>query len=491
MIEKANQFIKANQERVNPRYRQTYHLMPPIGWMNDPNGFSLYNNRYHLFYQYYPYKESWNSMHWGHTTTTDFVTWQNEDVALAPDQPYDAAGCFSGSAIEYNGKLYIMYTSVHKDGEQNIQEQALAVSEDGIHFTKSERNPVIPSSALPKSICPGDFRDPKLFRLNDRFYSAVVARDEMLGGRMLLFESFDLEHWSYKCDYIQPKQGFGTMWECPDIFEIDDRYAVLMSVIYLPREGYHYWNKQSTVYALGRLDDKGESLTDYQFHEIDCGFDFYAPQTVQASDGRRIMTAWMQAWEDSIPTEDLQHGWAGSMILPRELTVENGLLVQQPVREIENYRVDKVSYEQVDIVEEEVHLHKINGSSIEIELEADLTSADSFTVNLFETKDNKIVITYDKKQEELTFDRSHSGIKISPKNFRKPDFRTLPVKLDQNKLQLRIFVDTCSVEVFVQKGSIVITSRVYPLGDEYEVGFSAKGKAIINKISKWELNCNL
>lgn len=488
-VEKANVFIKENQNAVNMKYRQNYHLMPPIGWMNDPNGFSYNKNRYHLFYQYYPYKAKWNSMHWGHATTTDFISWKTEEVALSPDQSYDSFGCFSGTAMDFEGKLYLMYTAVQMKGIGFKQQQALAVSDDGIHFEKFKNNPVIPTSALPENISPNDFRDPRIWRKNDRFYSAIAAKDKKIGGRMLLFEAIDLEHWKYKCDLIQPDKEFGAMWECPDIFELEGKYAVLMSAINLPRKGYDYWNKNSSVYALGSIDNTGESLSDYQFHEIDYGFDFYAPQTVKASDGRRIMTAWMQAWEDSIPTQKLKHGWAGTMILPRELSIEGGLLIQKPVHEIENYRADQVSYENVAIDEKELCLDKVNGKSIELELEADLKGAEAFTVNLFQSKEYKTVVSYDKNKEELTFDRSNSGIRIKHKKFDKPDYRTLSLKLeDDDRLHLRIFIDVSSAEIFAQQGAKVITSRVYPLSGDYGVSFAAKGKVNINQLNKWILD---
>jgi len=98
LIDRGNQYIKENADKVNQEYRLTYHLMPPTGWMNDPNGFSYYKDEYHLFYQHYPYEAKWNDIYWGHAVTEDFVAWRDVDIALAPDKDYDAKGCFSGTA---------------------------------------------------------------------------------------------------------------------------------------------------------------------------------------------------------------------------------------------------------------------------------------------------------------------------------------------------------------------------------------------------------
>ena len=91
--------------------RPAYHLTPYVGWMNDPNGFSYYQGKYHLFYQYYPYKTVWGPMHWGHAVSTDLLHWDYLPAALAPDSPSDKDGCFSGSAAQLpDGRQLLLYT---------------------------------------------------------------------------------------------------------------------------------------------------------------------------------------------------------------------------------------------------------------------------------------------------------------------------------------------------------------------------------------------
>ena len=113
------------------------------GWMNDPNGFSWFKGYYHMFYQYYPYAAEWGPMHWGHARSKDLVHWETLPVALTPDEAED--GCFSGSAVVYEDKLWLIYTGHHltdpADSEAFYQDQNLAWSEDGVHFVKYEGNP--------------------------------------------------------------------------------------------------------------------------------------------------------------------------------------------------------------------------------------------------------------------------------------------------------------------------------------------------------------
>ena len=105
-----DEFIAANESKVNKRWYPRFHIAPRVGWCNDPNGFAYAGGKYHLFYQYYPYEPKWGPMHWAHVTSKDLVHWQRQPVALFPDHPYDADGCFTGSGIEKDGKLYLLYT---------------------------------------------------------------------------------------------------------------------------------------------------------------------------------------------------------------------------------------------------------------------------------------------------------------------------------------------------------------------------------------------
>lgn len=106
-LQKARQYEEISEKQISAEQRPEFHLSPRIGWMNDPNGFTYYNGKYHMFYQYHPYNTNWGPMHWGHAVSEDLLHWEYLPAALAPDQEYDQNGCFSGSALTQIGRAHV------------------------------------------------------------------------------------------------------------------------------------------------------------------------------------------------------------------------------------------------------------------------------------------------------------------------------------------------------------------------------------------------
>ena len=144
-LQKARDFEARQGAQIPDPERPVFHATPTVGWMNDPNGFSVYQGKCHLFYQYHPYSNEWGPMHWGHLTTQDFIHWERLPAALAPDQPFDDAGCFSGGAVELpDGKHLLMYTGVRREQNEkgawhDVQTQCVAIG-DGLNYEKYALN---------------------------------------------------------------------------------------------------------------------------------------------------------------------------------------------------------------------------------------------------------------------------------------------------------------------------------------------------------------
>ncbi len=486
----ANRYIEANKNSVGQQYRMSYHLMPEIGWCNDPNGFVYYNGQIHQFYQYNPYSAAWDTMHWGHATSNDFVKWEYQDVALAPDQSYDNGfGCFSGSAIEMDGKLYLMYTGVTKD---NAQQQCIAISTDGINFEKPGRNPVIPTSQAAPGCSTVDFRDPYVFKDGDWYYCLVGTKHNNY-GQLVLYKSQSLTSWQYvgkvmnstdkNADNFYQLSG---VYECPTYAVVDGQPILICSPQNLPTQGNKFENVHSVVYMAGQFDYTTGRFHYGEMREVDGGFDFYAAQLMNMPDGRIIMTAWMDMWDRSFPTQ--ADGWNGSMILPRELSYKNGKLYQAPVREIENYRTNEVRQDVLDVTENSVSVSGISGDTLELSVKIKVGSAKQSGVKVFKGSVNETLIYYNSETGEVTLDRSNSGKRITGSEVNRST-RSVSASPDADGyITLRIFLDNVACEVFINDGEATLSAKIYADASDEGIEFYAKGgNARFEDIVKYDI----
>lgn len=472
-ISKANQFIETKKAEVNPRYRNKYHVMAPTGWINDPNGFVYYQGEYHLFYQFYPYDSVWGPMHWGHVKSKDLIHWEDLPVALAPSEDYDRDGCFSGSAIEKEGKLYLLYTGHVVEGDSTRQVQCIAVSEDGIHFEKSPANPVIAEAQVAGVSDTVDFRDPKVFFQNDRYYTVVAAKTADNRGQILLFESPDLLSWSFTSVLLEGTKEQGIMWECPDLFSLDGKDVLIISPIQMQSQGVNYQNTSSSVAFIGTVDWQTGHFQVENYHEIDHGLDFYAPQTCQGAD-RRIMIAWMQMWGRTFPTHDLGHHWAGAMTLPRELRVNNLRLEQRPVREIYQSMGQPKDWGRQVVSADGVTLSACLPPQGYLKLQVNLAETQKLT--LLYGQDETLELEYDRSSGLFTVDRADFGYPIQGDE--KPVLTARSIFLgDQETLEIEIFRDTSSLELFVN--GTALTTTFYEKHQNQDLWLQATGTAVI------------
>ena len=293
--------------------RFQYHFEPEKGWMNDPNGLIQFQGIYHAFFQYYPQDTKWGPMHWGHATSEDLLHWQEQPIALAPTEVYeDEGGCFSGSAIEKDGNMYLFYTSVsHALG----QTQSLAISRDGISFTKYKYNPIIRD--FPPEDASKDFRDPKVFSYEDE-YRMILGTVYENCGRVLQYRSKDLIHWDYM-GVLYESSDYHDVIECPDLFPLRDKWVLLYSKI--EPEDRH------VEFLVGKFD--GERFVPDSAQQPEMGPQFYAAQTFLAEDGRRILISWFYDWIRE-PLEGSAS--AGALTIPREVRLDaSGHLCLYPV----------------------------------------------------------------------------------------------------------------------------------------------------------------
>ena len=470
-LEQANEYIIIN--KIPKDELPVFHVAPYCGWMNDPNGFSGYNGKAHLFYQHNPYSEEWGSIHWGHCETEDFVKWNDLPVALAPDQEYDGAGCFSGSAIETKEGHILMYTGVVKeilDGvEKEYQNQCLAVG-NGRSYTKSKHNPVVTGDMMPENFSREHFRDPKIWQEDDGYY--MIAGNKTIDGvpQVVLFRSEDLRDWHYVSVLAKDRCGrLGTMWECPDFFYMDGQYVLIASPQDM-RADEEFHNGNNAVYFMGEYDKNKYEFDYREVHSLDDGLDFYAPQTTLAPDGRRIMIAWMQSWDSNIRPAGQK--WSCMMTLPRELKIVNGKLLQSPVREIERYYVKPVRYDNI-VIAGKCILPEVKGRMLDLTVEISGGDYNEFSIHFAGNEMFSTNLTYYKEKNMLEIDRTYSGMVRDAIGIRR-----VKVKGQKEKLKLRIILDKYSAEVFVNDGVQVLSTTFYTPAKAEDISFECDGTAI-------------
>lgn len=465
-----------------------FHVTGGIGWINDPNGFAPYKGEYHLFYQYYPYDTKWGPMHWGHVKTTDFIKWERLPAALAPDTDYDKDGVFSGGAVEMpDGRHLLMYTGVRNVRRANgkmdsFQTQCIAIG-DGVNYEKYEGNPVIRAEQLPEGGDVHDFRDPHIWMEDGVYYVVVGNRTEDSSGTILLYKSTDAIHWEFVSKVASCHNQYGKMWECPDFFRLDGKTVLMTSPQEMKPLGLEFHPGNANICLIGDFDKETNHLMRDNVQAIDYGLDFYAMQTLQTFDGRRVMIAWMQNWETSASRPSKMR-FMGQMTIPRELSIRNGRLCQNPVRELEKYRSVKIAYKNV-MITGDCSLPGVSGRFVDLTVTFRPGNEASmyrwFKINLAKGGEHVTSIRFKPATNIMRIDRTQSGLPCDIINVRE-----FPVMPKNGEVKVRIIMDRYSVEVFVNDGEQAATSTIYTPLAAKSISFSCDG-TILMDVEKYDL----
>lgn len=329
-----NRQIAESCGAVKRDFRQKYHMMPPVGWMNDPNGLIKFNGRYHLFYQFNPYAAHPGVMLWGHFISDDLIGYSDKGAAIVPDKEH--VSIFSGGATEYGEKLAAVYTEHYECGGDRREEVYMALSSDGMNFSKGVR--ILDNDDLPEDISRSDFRDPFPVKTDDGYYVFVGGKlVKENKGIIVVLGGSGLEKLEYKFT-IGPFYELGDMGECPCYRRIDGKDVIIASGCNVPARGNDFKNVNSSVFIVGTIDFAGKTFVAESIREIDKGDAFYAPQLINGDD-RPVMVGWHEMWGKPYPTEHMNHGWAGCFTVPRVLSVRDGVVCQTPVDELDGYLV--------------------------------------------------------------------------------------------------------------------------------------------------------
>ncbi len=470
--------VLAPLDVIEDPWRQAYHLCPPLGLLNDPNGLIFWRGAYHVFYQWNPHGCGHENKHWAHVRSTDLIHWEWLPPALAPDAPYDEDGCYSGCAVELGGDLFLMYSGNVRSADGGRESyQCLARSRDGVAFEKL--GPVI-NGALPGYT--GHFRDPKAWRHGDRWYAVLGAQRNDLTGTVLLLESPDLCEWHSVGELIQPAPPC-YMYECPDLFTLEGRTVLMCCQQVLEASADGARRSDVAGYMLGWVDLERARFPHGGFHKLDQGFDFYAPQTLLGPDGRRLLIGWM-----GLPvqpqTPSVDSGWTHCLTLPRELTLEGDQLMQRPARELAMLRSMAIRVPDVDMDANTAFvLPQPEGGAWELDLSIRAARPADWVLHLFDSELQSLSLVFDGAGGRLTLQRH------CPAAGQIHESRTCEMGGVVTRLQ--VFIDRSSAEIFVNDGVAVFTTRCYPAARPEAPRLLARQALTLHDIHVWPLEDRL
>ena len=526
-------------------YRPVYHHTPLYGWMNDANGLVYKDGEYHLYFQYNPYGSKWGNMHWGHSVSRDLVHWQHLDPAIARDT---MGHIFSGSTVVdtrgtagFGKNAIIAFYTSHsvRDGRQ-VQVQCMAYSNDnGRTFTKYKGNPVVtPFDGLE------NFRDPKIFWYEPtKSWYMIVSADK----NMRFYQSKNLKQWKYVSQW---GEGFGAQpnqFECPDFFPLPvdgDKNKLKYVMIVNINPGFVYGGS-ATQYFIGEFDGK-------EFHcdskpqtvkWLDWGKDHYATVTFSNLGGRVVAVPWMSNWQYANVTPIRQY--RGANALPRELKLfsSNGEVYMSAGVVDEARQLRHETRQLGDITTDNANPYilreafKNNDGAFELEADVQPGSSDIVGLQFYNDREERTVIYLDLKKKRIVMDRAESGLtdfgslaerhdiekraeaagemkgKLSQdvalhykndfalatwaplslcgdtENGGNSRWTEEPVATATTKTyHLDVFVDKCSVELFVDGGRIAMTNLVFPTAPYNNIKVYAEGgKAEVKNTKLYKL----
>ncbi len=269
----------------------------------------------------------------------------------------------------------------------------------------------------------------------------VVGSGDAVSGKVQLFASEDLLAWSYIGVLHEGDGSTGTMWECPNFFPLDGKWVLF------------YGGNELGWYEVGTYN--GSVFVPEKSGLLDAGPDSYATQWYKDDSGRDLIVTWMGNWPTSKWPNRI-NGWAGAQSVLRELFIrDDGGLGNRPIQEIANLASGAVT----DLRHKNVHgtITVGNSNTARLELVVDLASSDapSFTIRLFSSSAESVLVTYNMASQTLTLDTTNAGYGQAG------TWEAKIASSTNKKLTLDILMDRSSLEIFTGDGTSM-TAAVYP-----------------------------
>ena len=427
--------VEINNLNQKSQKLASYHFYAPKGWINDPNGVIFYKDNYHIFYQYNPYENHWNNISIGVATSKDLLKFDDFRVALAPTKEVD--GIFSGSIIEKDDNLHLIYTKHIERNNFRKESISEAFSNDGIGF-KSDFKDLVDEDTLPL-FDSENFRDPFIYKEKDTYYLFIASRDKEENlGKVFVLRSKTLDNFKYYFE-IGPLEVFGEMVECPAIGKMGDYHVLVYSKIKKDESGKDI---HTTGYLLLDMDLENGYYAILKCGVMDASKDFYAPQLFKTKSGELALISWFVSWDYKPFEQEHNLESCGIFTYPRILEIENGAIIQKPYKEIQKHVEKQFKY---------------LGGFIKTTSLIKLVAFDEFKMDFINDKNEKVL--------ELLYykDRLH---------LRSGDLIDTSIFEYKEEVVLLIMLDNSSCEIFVNHGKETMSKRVYFNSDKLKLNIT-------------------
>ncbi|WP_086348805.1 sucrose-6-phosphate hydrolase [Candidatus Enterococcus clewellii] len=456
------------QKVADSNWRLGYHIQPNTGLLNDPNGFSFFNNQWHVFYQSYPMGAVHGVKSWYHLTSDNLVDWKEEGTKIFPDGLYDSHGVYSGTALAVSDHLFLAYTGNVRDADWVRHSYQLGAWMDGSGAVQKIEKPLLTASPAGYT---SEFRDPQVFRYEDNYLMAIGAQNEAEEGKILTYQSSDLLTWQCKGELEFTDKKMGFMIECPNLLVTEDAALLIFCPQGLEKDSCFYENIYPNTYVIAdSYDHESNRLVDPTIlKNLDEGFDVYATQAFQAPDNRLLSISWVGLPEIDYPTD--QEEWAHCLSSVKELVIKEKQLYQRPIAEMEQLRIgEAVDINQDSSSQDSSSFVETKTNQYELLLSFDPLSKGTLTLCTDKEQNQGLTINFDSQHGKITIDRSQAGAVFAEEYGFVRSFT-----VEQKPLDLQIFVDSSIVEIFINEGEKVVTMRIFPEADQTGIHLACDG----------------
>ena len=417
-------------------WRSTFHIEPETGLLNDPNGFSFFNGKWHLFYQHFPFGAVHGLKSWVHLTSSDLVHFEASGLVIYPDTRFDNAGAYSGSALAMGDTLFLMYTGNHRDEHWvRIPYQLGAVVDQKNQVTKCPEPLIYPDFSQTTD----HFRDPQLFRVQNQVFLLIGAQTVDKEGKIKVYraENDALTAWEELGFLNFSDEKMGYMIECPNLVFVDGRSVLIFCPQGLSQAVCEYKNIYPNLFVIA---DEFSVSTDNRLigagplQNLDDGFDCYATQAFNAPDGSAYAISWLGLPDTAYETD--RFGVQGALSMVKKLSVKDGKLYQTPVEAMKKLRYNE---RKIQLSDEGIKTDNV----FELEFKLEKGTSQTLSVLTDEKNDAALRLQIDSTQLVLT------------RNYEK---RVSHVKIEK----MNIFIDKSIFEIFINDGEKVLSGRVFP-----------------------------